>query len=343
MRRTTTQLALAPLAFSAVFFVFGKPQNIAPAAYSSPKSELPLQHVGWSSASFGENDLPCLPLKRERSFRVNAGLNPDNAYMMMAASYIAYSFWPGKRERILSSWGFREINIFDSERHSTNGYWASHDDFVVLALRGTQEPTDLFTDLSVQLEPFALPGVKGAQVHSGFLSSAQSVHEKFLEAQRSAKARKVPLFITGHSLGGAVALLGALKLITHDGVVDAVWTFGLPKVGNNSFYDAAKKMLGSRWHHINQTVDPIPMLPFSQLDAQKLQQLAANYGDYLPLLNRFATNASYWEHTGKKSDDPSQQSVSVLNKKLTNIARGFWKHIPRSYVCDLADGSLKAN
>lgn len=341
MRRTIHQLVFVVIASTVLVASVG--EVVAPTAYSSQKSEPNLQRLVWSSASFDKSDLPCLPLNQERSFHASAGLTPDNAYMMMAASAIAYSFWPGKRKRILSSWGFSEINIFDSETNSTNGFWASHDSFVLVALRGTQEPTDLLTDLSVQLEPFSLANTSGAQVHSGFLSSARSIQRNLAQAQLHAKKRQVPIFITGHSLGGAVALLGALKITSTGGNVDAVWTFGLPKVGNNSFYDAARKTLGNRWHHINQTEDPIPMLPFSQHDAQKLNELATHYGEYLPLLNRFATNARYWEHTGKKSDESEQKPVSVLNRKFTQIARGFLKHIPRSYVCDLADGSLKVN
>ena len=336
MQRTITLLSLTALALLAS-------QLHSSNAHNSMKAKLPSQGMNWSSTSFGKNDLPCLPMNTERTFQVSAGLSPDNAYMMMAASYLAYSFWPGKRERILSSWGFNEINIFNSERHSTNGYWASHNDFVLIAVRGTQEPTDLLTDLNVQLQTFPMPSFSDAQVHSGFLSSAQSIQDNLIDALRYAKTRKIPLFMTGHSLGGAVALLGALKLLSTGGEVDAVWTFGLPKVGNNSFYSAARKTLSSRWHHINQTVDPIPMLPFSQSDAQKLEDLSNQYGNYLPLLNRFAMNASYWEHTGKKSDDPAQKPLSVLNEKTTKLARGFLKHIPRSYVCDLADESLKVN
>jgi pimeloyl-ACP methyl ester carboxylesterase len=263
--------------------------------------------------------------------------------MMMAASYISYSFWPGKRERILTSWGFKEIKIFNSERHSTNGYWAFHDNFVLLALRGTQEPTDLLTDLSVQLESFEIAGTADSRVHSGFLASMRSIYDKLLEAERFAKQKKVPLIIAGHSLGGAIALLGALKLKNEGGGAAAVWTFGLPKVGNNAFYETARKQLGPQWHHINQTIDPIPTLPFSKHDKPTLLKLAADYGDYLPLLNRFAENAGYWEHNGKKPDDTPQKSESVLQQKFTKIARGFWKHLPRSYVCDLADGSLKVN
>lgn len=337
MRRAFTKLLLITTVISAF-------QAHPKAAALGSSTSFELQKVSdWRSGSFNKSDLPCLPPTQERQFEARHGMTQDNAYMMMAASYLAYSFWPGKRERILRSWGFSDVKIFDSKRDSTNGFWASREDFVLVALRGTQEPRDILTDLSVTLKPFEPLSKFSAQVHSGFWDATQSIQENLFEAQKHAQLKKVPLFITGHSLGGAIALLSALKLEDIGGHVDALWTFGLPKVGNNAFLNGAKQVLGKRWHPINQPTDPIPMLPFTQRDKQYLDKLADNYGNYLPILNRFAANAQYWEQLGIQSNNSNVQSPSIVREKAIKIARGFWKHLPRSYVCDLADGSLSVN
>ncbi len=117
--------------------------GLAP-GFALPSKQLhSAQTTPWSTKSFDEDDLPCLPVKSEKKFSANKLASPDNAYLMMAASYLAYSFWPGKRQRILANWGFKEIHIFDAHSSSTNGYWAEHNEFVLVALRGTQEPRDL--------------------------------------------------------------------------------------------------------------------------------------------------------------------------------------------------------
>ena len=54
----------------------------------------------------------------------------------------------------------------------------------------------------------------GCQVHQGFHKAYMSIQEGFLanvEALR-AKYRSAPVVITGHSLGGAIAVLAALDL-----------------------------------------------------------------------------------------------------------------------------------
>lgn len=296
----------------------------------------------WTTRSFQRSDLPCLPPTRPKQFRIADGHSQDNAYMMMAASYLAYSFWPGKRERILSSWGFDSIHIFDSSEHSTNGFWAAHKDFVLVALRGTQEPTDLLTDVTVRLKPMSEIGAAGAQVHEGFFTATLSIQTFIRAAHEHALKSKVPLVLTGHSLGGAIALLSALMLEPSQNPVHALWTFGLPKVGNNDFLNAALNRLSTRWHRINQPSDPIPLVPFSRHEAGRIEKLSSDYGNYLGLLNELAANANYWDNTLFGSGTMST-SPSLFDKKPLKIARGFLKHLPRSYVCDLADQSLLIN
>ena len=81
-----------------------------------------------------------------------------------------------------------------------------------------------------------------AKVHKGF---GTKVHKGFLQAYRPVKSlvRKdvkalggVPLFITGHSLGGALATLATCDLAGLTAVrVKACYTFGGPRVGNTAF------------------------------------------------------------------------------------------------------------
>ncbi|HSU67742.1 MAG TPA: lipase family protein, partial [Tepidisphaeraceae bacterium] len=44
------------------------------------------------------------------------------------------------------------------------------------------------------------------------------------------------VWVTGHSLGGAMATLAALRLATEGLDVRGVYTFGSPRVGNDEFY-----------------------------------------------------------------------------------------------------------
>ncbi|MBM3382903.1 MAG: lipase family protein [Betaproteobacteria bacterium] len=321
-------------ALAALAFAIQTSQSGAFQANAAPMS-------AWTTQRFSKSDLPCLPLSKEKVFRIGQHSSPDNAYMMMAASYLAYSFWPGKRMRILSSWGFSNIQLFDDSASSTNGYWAEHTDFILIAFRGTQEPTDLLIDIAVKLERLE-EGRENILVHSGFKRGAESVWKHVEGAARYAQERKKPLFVTGHSLGGAVALLNALRLEKSNFPVQALWTFGAPKVGNNLFFQSARALFEAKWHRINQETDPIPALPFTFEDENRLRHWSNRWGQFIPVLERFAENSQYdtaplvyRETTSELTQRP------ITRRRFSEIGLGFLKHLPRSYVCDLAQEKLK--
>ena len=90
-----------------------------------------------------------------------------------------------------------------------------------------------------------------ARCHTGFLEAftknvdaeGRTVEEVVREILDRPEARDeqgahLPLFITGHSLGGALALL-ATRLIAPD-VTGACYTFGAPRIGNDELFPFIK-------------------------------------------------------------------------------------------------------
>jgi predicted lipase len=65
----------------------------------------------------------------------------------------------------------------------------------------------------------------------------------------------LPVVVTGHSLGGAIATLAAVDLV-EEGIVSpgniGVWNFGSPRVGNQIFSDYATQLLPVLWRTVNQ-------------------------------------------------------------------------------------------
>jgi len=81
---------------------------------------------------------------------------------------------------------------------------------------------------------FALAGSgRAGAVHSGFKDALDAVYPRLaarLDALRAEKPTR-PVFFTGHSLGAALATLGADRF----GGVRALYTFGSPLVGDEAF------------------------------------------------------------------------------------------------------------
>ena len=58
------------------------------------------------------------------------------------------------------------------------------------------------------------------------------------EGAKDKSGNKLPVFITGHSLGGALALL-TTRALPQD-MVGACYTYGAPRVANYEYFDGMK-------------------------------------------------------------------------------------------------------
>jgi len=129
---------------------------------------------------------------------------------------------------------------------------------VVVVFRGSSSLQDWLTDLNaekVQVKP-------GLRVHQGFNTALQSVLVQIITRLRQLQQREeIPhLYLTGHSLGGALAQLCALWLSFDGFPVTAVYTFGSPRVGNGGFARLYQSRLGERTWRVVNCEDPVPRL-----------------------------------------------------------------------------------
>ena len=68
----------------------------------------------------------------------------------------------------------------------------------------------------------------------------------------------MPLWVTGHSLGGAMATLASVRLTDEGYKVRAVYTYGSPRVGDRVFRDSYRL---ANYRFVNDN-DLVPHLPF---------------------------------------------------------------------------------
>lgn len=72
-----------------------------------------------------------------------------------------------------------------------------------------------------------------------------------------AKYRGSKLYVTGHSLGGALAIFATADLHNVFGTVDLTYTFGQPRVGNQAFAD----WFEARFTNVYRLVDYADIVP----------------------------------------------------------------------------------
>jgi len=167
---------------------------------------------------------------------------------------------------------------------NTQAWLGTDDDHIVVAFRGTESPATLdglkdilLTDaMNLLVVPegrlghdLAAAGV-GARFHKGFADASAAIWPSLSVAiEAEVKRRDRPLWLTGHSLGGALALYAAWLLKRRFVAVHEVSTFGAPMIGNRTACEAFNREFAGRIFRYVNGRDPVPKLPSMSLVANE--------------------------------------------------------------------------
>jgi pimeloyl-ACP methyl ester carboxylesterase len=205
--------------------------------------------------------------------------DPRNALFLAEACSLAYFDEPEGSQGFQKTLGLEAKLISVS---NTQVYVAQGENALVVAFRGSQAPTTLdglkdwlLTNANNYLilpegqigTDFAAAGV-GARFHRGFLEALNEIWEPLKKAvSELVEASDRPLWVTGHSLGGALALVAAWRLQRNFIQVHEVVTFGAPMVGNDAAARAFEQEFAGKIFRYVNLEDPVPLLPSVSLVA----------------------------------------------------------------------------
>ena len=150
-----------------------------------------------------------------------------NAYWLGNAARLSYHD-PVTIQTVVAAWGLDEFLFFD--KLETQAFIAGNDKLLILAFRGTTALLDWIFDARIDLI-----GGPAGRVHEGFnvaLSFVWLDIWSYIKEQRRGRA----LWVTGHSLGAALATLAVAKLrLERDEAVSGLYNFGQPRAGDLEF------------------------------------------------------------------------------------------------------------
>lgn len=178
---------------------------------------------------------------RENPFRPRAaGIDLLNAWWLSELSMLAFSE-PAFIDIALHRAGLEPAGVLDGP--GTEAFAVQGDGFAVIAFRGTQtflpgrDPLTLLADITEDvLTDVRIPLVRArrparGRVHRGFRHALDEIWEPLSELADRLRREDRALWLTGHSLGGALAILAASRLPE----VQGAYAFGAPLVGDAEF------------------------------------------------------------------------------------------------------------
>jgi len=146
-------------------------------------------------------------------------------------------------------------------------------DCICVAFRGSSSLRDWLQDFKVNKEhprkglTWSDSYEVEAEVHRGFYENVESISEDLVAQvsdlckNKTQAGRPVPLFLTGHSKGGAEATLCALELQRQKFNIAGIYLFGCPRVGNRAFANIYNATLYEETYRVVNENDIVPRVP----------------------------------------------------------------------------------
>jgi triacylglycerol lipase len=281
-----------------------------------------------------------------------AGFNRGNALAMAWMSQLAYETrLPDKIRSVGEVWRLAEIRIVQQPAKSTlplsdtRGIIAGKGEALIIAFAGT-DPLNLLNWVS----DFYL-GEPTAAEHAGFFDAAAAVWEQIGAAIEWSMQERRPLFVTGHSLGAAIALASVDRAQREKGLAAAqVFVFGAPRVGRADLVTRYNAAFGPTTYRFVHGRDIVPTVPPSELGFRHVgRYLSCESGAKFDVTKLLA---------GSDSDEPSSRTgffngladrlqhvfgtpsptsrVDVLGRMTLLLAPSIGDHLPDRYYAALA-------
>jgi len=229
----------------------------------SLSSIINLAHSDATGDCMSEESEPLIIGKNEAPEKGNNFVtSPQDSHHLLVATELAAAAYFDKDKAHAFCRSLFEVPRLDWDEQATvcsQALLAADGPNIYLAFRGTESASDIMIDLV-----FGLTRHGAGHVHEGFLSATNACFEAvYVKLQRLGYGGAgITLHVSGHSLGGAVAMLFVHMLSLRGAPVENVnlYTFGQPRCGNRAFI-AEFDSFGIPYWRFSNLGDLVPLAP----------------------------------------------------------------------------------
>ena len=230
------------------------------------KEEEPISSGDDESSSDSSSDLNC------EAYALASGSSPskEDVLLAVAADLASEVYTLGSNDENSARF-FQEYaqgllgstcaKLYTDNAEDTEVGIAVTEDAVYIAFRGSEEDSVDDWQNNFQTDTYEIEsGDWMVNLHSGFWDAWEAVAWPVKTTVRNNPGKKI--YLMGHSLGGALAQIAAFALERDGEEVDAVFTFGSPRVGLSDWTSFAESTgLSDKIINVIDPSDPVPFLP----------------------------------------------------------------------------------
>ena len=243
----------------------------------------------------------------------------DNALLFAKISNLSYNDVSTIRQD-LSSLGLelkKTTTIIDTD---VQYFVAIHPtlNYQVISIRGTANPENVKVDVEIK---FIKDDTLGIEVHKGF---AKASNELLTDLKKSSSVldKHLPIIVTGHSLGGAIAVIVGMHLKEMNYKLKAIYTYGQPKLTDRHGAEKYKSIPLIRYANDK---DIVPLVPPLSMDQESNWDIYWHLGKEVLLYSDMRYTqlsadasvlrglASYYDDLFKKRDLDAHSLVNYVN------------------------------
>ena len=266
-----------------------------------------------------------------RPLEASNAYDSQNALSLALACELSYATLQDIKRCVETEWGYRFLGLVSRKKKpdiDTQCFIMADDGNIVVVFRGSDSGSDWFANFQASQDPGPF---ESTGAHEGFQDSLYPAVIKLTEILREDSKEPRRVWITGHSLGGALCSLFAGMLLENQIDVYGVYTFASPRPGNEKFASALNKKINGPHYRVVNSGDVVPHVPpepfFSHPGSRvilKHNHKKRTKGSWLD--ERIAALKNFVDMTGKRFDIADNHRLvkadnSYVPRLLKDLAR----------------------
>jgi len=180
------------------------------------------------------------------------------------------------------NWGLSNIKMIDHQGMNVRAMVTDVDDVTVIAFRHTDSNLNWLFNADYGLWNFEHSFTLGEKVHHGFGKMLGSIWEPLVEEVRARAESDRKVYVVGHSLGAALAVLASAGFEAEGIDVFQVYATGTPKVASETWAVLAQQWLvDTKVFRITNNLDLFSRIPISNLALDEFRELFTFVPDFM--------------------------------------------------------------